>query len=167
VALSSDTLKSSLIQALQKTFNEDPENIAWDPPNIPIVVANSLADAYDSYVSSGSPTAGTLSIVSPGIKSVLASALIAPLMTGWAPGLIAYWTPVVWTGPGFIPINPTIPVPLAGIAPEISSMLSEGPQSLEDATDKISKILHKYTTLLTVTATTIPPASIVSILPVT
>lgn len=164
--LSASTLSDGLTRAFKKTFDTVKGSVDGSPPNIPKVVADELAAAYDGYVTSGSPKAGALSIVIPGIPASLGSAMVAPMMAGWFPGLVAYWTPVIWTGPGFIPINPTIPAALSGIAPEISKFLAGGSHSLEESADKISEILHKYTTQLMVTATTVPPASVVTIVPV-
>jgi hypothetical protein len=160
--------KSSLKSNLVSAFNDIKKNKHPGGPKLPkmsLFAATRLAKAYDDWVNSSVPLAGALTISVPGQPSLLAALLVAPLMAGWAPGLLAYWSPVMWAGAGFAPANPTIPAALAGIAPEMAAQMGNMASSIDDIADKIATILHKYTTQLQVTATTL--AGVASTLPVT
>ncbi len=101
----------------------------------------------------------------PGNLATLSALLVQNLMTGWTPGLLAYWTPVNWVGPGFIPVNPTVPVILSGIAAPLAATLAIK-TNREDAAKRIASILHSYTVQITVVTTTLPPATVVAIVPI-
>lgn len=156
MALEKDALAAKFVEAfarIRALKNPGPP----PPPLLPLAVAKELALAYHDWVSSSSPKAGgALSIVTPGQPSVLETALsAAPLLAGWTPGLQAYWGPVTWAGPGYEPAAPTIPASLSGIAPELAVLMAPPPKvkNEEEFADKLAVILHKYTTMLEVTAT--------------
>lgn len=132
--------------------------------------ADKLSSAYDDYASQALAGALTPTGLKP-IKATLMGLMVGQqLHDGFDKGLLAYWGPVMWAGPGFIPLNPTIPAGLAGVGNDLKSAfkdLADGKASVSDAADKIAQILHKYTGKLKVTATTVPPTSAVSTIPVT
>ncbi len=165
MSLSKSTLESNILSAFNETFNIIKGNVSGTPPLIPSPVANNLAKAYDDYVKSGSPKAGALSMATPGNLATLSSLMVQNMMTGWTPGLIAYWTPVNWVGPGFIPANPTVPAILSGIAAPLAATLATK-SNREDAAKRIAAILHSYTVQITVITTTIPPGTVVAIVPI-
>lgn len=133
-----------------------------DPPvMIPRRVASLLAEAYHEYAISAQ-AGPAVSMVVPPSPSVLESALVAPMLAGWAPGLAAYWAPVIWTGPGLIPVNPTVPAAVLGVAPEVLGLLSSlSPEDL--FLDRLSEILHRYTGQVLVTTTTVPPPVVIPV----
>jgi hypothetical protein len=141
-------------------------------PSTPNEVCAALAEAYDNWVISSVAMAGALTIVSPGMKSALQTSLVAPLLSGFGPGFAAYWSPVVFAGPGFIPANPVIPISTAasaaGITADMSDMMNsnKSPQSLEEVSFNLSKILCSWTTKLQVLATTTSVPPVVSTLPI-
>lgn len=135
------------------------------PPALCLEAAQALSDAYDRWVKGSNPMAGPLtSIVVPGASAGLTASLVLPLFTGWGPGFLAYWTPVMFAGPGFIPVNPIVPVStaaaVAGITAEMALLVSPAslptaPQSLEQTADVLSTILHRWTLSLQVLGTTL------------
>lgn len=138
-------------------------------PQIGVSVAQALAQAYDNYVKAGQPLAGALIISVPPVPSGLASALVAPNFAGWAPGLITYWTPVIFAGPGFIPVNPTIPAALSGITSPLAAVLKAnqtGKSSIDDSADQIASILHSFTIQVMVTTTTTSTPPVVAVVPI-
>lgn len=159
-------LAQNIKDAFEKTFDVIKGEVAGSPPLIPQVVANNLAQAYDSYVKSGAPLAGALMMATPGNLASLSAAMVQNMMRGWTPGLLSYWTPVIWAGPGFIPANPTIPAALSGIAAPLENTLQKQTDDRMDAARRIANVLHTYTLQIQVLATTVPPASAVSILPI-
>jgi hypothetical protein len=131
--------------------------------------AEALASAYDNYVISGQPLAGVLKISVPPVRATLVPFLSAPSLAGFVPGLSAYWSPVIWTGPGFIPTNPTIALPSPTLANDILSVLRDSVQlrlSSTDVADRIASLLHTYTTSITVTATTTSVPPVTSTIPI-
>lgn len=163
------TLKAGILNVFTQNTNskgKDPK-----PPAIPDQVAQALADAYDKYAL-GAKAVPPLTQVTPGVVAGLAKALVAPSMAGWAPGLLAYWSPVTYGGPGFIPVNPVAPSvgALSGISAEINDLffknLTNSKASADEVAGKIAGILHKYTTMLMITATTTSVPPVVTQMPV-
>lgn len=168
--LSQAVLKANIL----KVFNE--ANASKDkepgPPNIPTSLADKFADAYDQYAA-GAKTIGPLAQIVPGLKTGLAGSLNLPMFAGWGPGLIAYWAPVQYAGPGFIPVNPVAPSQTAAFASIITELgptlfkdMTDGKKSAADAADKIATILHKYTLKLMVTTTTTSAPPVIATVPV-
>lgn len=157
-------LKSKIKQALEDTAKvKDSE--AGAPPMIHSKAAKAIAAAYDDYASQAQ--AGPLLISVPGQKILIEQGLSAPSFAGLGPAILLYWTPIMWAGAGFIPANPTIPVALSGIAPEIAAMIAgTKPDSMDTFADKLSTILHTYTGQLMVLATTTSIPPVVSTIPV-
>lgn len=158
-----DKLKTAF-EDLQKEKTDSPAGTVIPPS------ATKIADAYHAYAKNA--MAGPLTPDGlPGVASILEAAMTGqPLDAGLDTGCLAYWSPVMWKGPGFIPMNPTIPAGLSGLKADLTAAfkkLTADKASVSDAADEIAKILHTYTTKLQVTATTVPPASVVSTLPVT
>lgn len=136
------------------------------PPLIDSSVAKALASAYDTYASKA--LAGALTISVPGQKSILEQAFKAPAFAGVTAGLLAYWTPVLWAGAGFIPANPTVPVALAGLSTPLSLLLKgPAPANMPLFASQLALLLHTYTSMLIVTATTTSTPPVVSPIPVT
>lgn len=138
------------------------------PPNVHSEAARLIASAYDSWIKLSVPAAGALVISAPGVMGSLVSSLRASRLVGFEAGLIAYWAPVMWSGPGFIPMNPTDTSGLVGLSAEIESFVSsdQKPSSVDDAAGKLSDILCKYTQRLNVIATTTTTPPVVSSIPV-
>lgn len=164
MALSLSTLTQNIIGVFQDGLKIKTAT-AGSPPLIDRSVAKALADAYDSYIKSGAPKAGSLSISVPGNVSALEQALTPTMMAGWSPGLLSYWSPVMWAGPGFIPANPTIPVAMAGVTPEVIPVVSTPSTSMENVASRIAAILHKYTMQIKVTSTTTTVPPVVAVIP--
>lgn len=156
--LQQSLLKKELLKSF-KEIQEMGDPGGPPPPLMAFKVAESLANAYHRWVSTSSPMAGPLTISVPGQPTLLASSLSSmPLMQGWGPGLLSYWTGVVWgNAPGFIPTNPTIAAPVLGVVPEIAILMVPPPkvESEDDFAEKFSTILSRYTKLIQVTATTV------------
>jgi hypothetical protein len=168
--LTKDNLKRNLKKSFDRIFDGTVKVADPQTPPLPLMakeVALELASAYDAWVESSSPLAGGLTIVTRGSKILIASQLIlVPLMAGWATGLTLYWTATTWgNNPGFIPVNPTVPASLIGIAPEMAAFIVSGGGDTDAMADKIATILHKYTMQLVVSATTVAGAT--SLVPVT
>lgn len=160
-------LQQSLSSGIADAFRNGmkiTEGSAGCPPNIVSSVAKELAGAYHSYASK--IMAGPLTPISFPMLSILETSLEPHRMIGWGTGLMSYWTPVMWKGPGFIPANPTIPGIISAAGPEVFSLFSNTIPSLEECADRIASILHKYTMQLKVLATTTTVPPVVSILPV-
>lgn len=146
------------------------------PPGMAFEVATALAQAYDSWARSA--TAGPLvSIVTPGSLSGLISSLVsvssppAFSFAGWSVGFSLYWSPVTFTGPNFITVNPVIPVSVvagaSGILSDFTNMIQESsngvsPASKDDSAVKIAAILHSWTTKLQVLGTTTSSPPVIS-----
>jgi hypothetical protein len=141
-------------------------------PSIPNEVCAALTEAYDNWVVSSVPMAGALTVVSPGLKSALQSLLAMPLLAGFGPGFAAYWSPVIFAGPGFIPTNPVVPISVsasaAGLSADILKMINsrDSPMTLEEVSLVLSKTLYSWTTKLQVLATTTSAPPVASVLPV-
>ncbi len=165
MSLEKSTLEKALLKAFMKIKETNSPGFA---PLLSPGVALALAEAYHEYAKDAS--AGPLVVASPGIPSALAGILsVIPLFAGWGPGLLAYWTPVTFAGPGFIPVNPTIPVAVVGVTAEIVLMLPPNPIKISSETEFVQKfadILHRYTTQIMVTATTTSAPPVVSTIPV-
>lgn len=168
--LSQSVLKANLL----KVFNEANESKTKDPgpPLIPVNLAQAFADAYDKYAQ-GAKTIGPLTQVSPGVTPGLAGSLVLPMFAGWGPGLIAYWSPVTYAGPGLIPVNPVIASVPAAFGPIVTELgptlfkdMTDGKKSADDVADKIATILHKYTGKLLVLTTTTSVPPVVAMVPV-
>lgn len=158
--LALDTLKSALLNALDESSKiEGPP--ASDPLSIPTKVAKSLAAAYHSYAST-TLALPMVSRVVPASLSSLESALTTFKMAGWEPGLIAYWSPVTWTGPGFIPVNPMVVASLSGISSEVERLMSSMSPSVQEFSGKLAGILHKHTVGLQVITTTLSAPPVIS-----
>lgn len=164
MSLSQSTLKDNILAAYNKALN-DQLGIANPPvpapPGLSSQMAGALAKAYDDYAKKAE--AGALnSIATPGLKSALESALTgAEDYSGWGPGVAAYWAPVMFTGSGYIPANPIIPLPTlsTGISSDIKDYLKVVRSSVDSAADDLATILHSWTTkqMVTTTTTTTPP----------
>lgn len=166
MSLEKGVLEESLLKAFMKI-----KQTKGSPGLAPLIsppVALELANAYHEYAQKA--IAGPLSLASPGVPAALAGILSAiPLFAGWGPGLLAYWTPVTFAGPGFIPVNPTVPVAVIGASAEIILMLPPNPIKIkteEEFVQKFAEILHKYTTQVMVVATTTTVPPVVSTIPV-
>jgi hypothetical protein len=155
--LKPDTLAQSLIAAQKRIQNLKPP-FAPPAPLMALTVAAEYAKAYDDWVNASSPLAGgVLSIITPGSKDLITASLVSvPLMAGWVPGLIAYWTPVVWAGPGYIPANPTVAAAISGMAAPLAVLFVPPPlfTSQEAFATALATILYTFTLLVTVTGTT-------------
>lgn len=156
--LDQEELKKQLMAA----FDRIKKNKDIPVPSSPLLspfAANELAMAYDTWIKNTPPKAGgALSISSPGQTSLLAASLASiPLMAGWAPGLLAYWTPVLWKGPGFSAApNPTIPAGILALAVPLATLISPPPKvTSEDAfAAELAGILYAGTKIgIIVTAT--------------
>ena len=158
-------IKSAFDSAMQIKSSEQ-----GCPPNIHSQVAKSLAAAYDDWVTQAVPLAGVLSISLPGQKSVLETPFALPNFTGLGPGIILYWTPVMWAGPAFIPSNPFSPpslLSLTGIAADIAAFVAgPKPTTSDDAANQIATILYTYTMKLKVLATSMTTPPVVSMFPI-
>lgn len=174
--LSKNVLKNNLIYAFNniKTAKK-PEFKVQLAPLQPPAVAREFAIAYHRYAAMA--TAGALPLqISRGSIDALAGPLMTiPLWAGWGPGFLAYWTPVAFTGPGFLPANPILPPTIAAGAGLITAEILAGilnPTNMtssnteEAVADKLATILHKYTTQLQVLATTLTVPPVVSNMPV-
>lgn len=164
--LSQSVLKGELLNAFNKISqikDKTPQGVIHPQ------AADALASAYDNYVLAGQPLAGILQISVPPVKASLTAVMTMPSLAGFPAGLPAYWAPVIWTAPGFIPVNPTIPTPPGSMVSDILNILTsavEKKSSAEDVADQVSSILHTYTTGLLVTATTISVPPVTSTFPV-
>lgn len=131
-------------------------------------IAKILAGAYDSWVVDSVPLAGgVLTVVTPGLPSTIAAALVlTPNFAGWTPGLIAYWSTVTWgNNPLFSLVNPTIAAGISGLSSPMAAYFAAPTASSQaDAADRIADLLYTYTVTVQVTATTI--AGVVSAVPV-
>jgi hypothetical protein len=168
MSLVKDDLKKGFVKAFQDGMKLDDDDGGKSPPAVHSKVAKALASAYDSYANAA--VAGELSISVPGQVSLLEEGFATSMFVGVGPSILSYWTPVIWEGTGFIPANPMAPsslTALASIAPDIVTLISQNAGSIEDFAGDLASILHKYTSKLQVTATTLPPASAVSTIPVT
>lgn len=166
MALVQATLKAQL-EAAFKTLQAD---TATSSPKGTVISSSAtlLAAAYHTYASLALVDAG-FSQVTPATPSPMQAAMIGqPLDAGFESGMTAYWTPVTWTAPGFIPVNPTNPAGISGVASDLKSAfkdLTDGKASVSDAADRIATILHTYTQKVMVNTTTVPPASVPATLP--
>lgn len=164
MSLSESTLKDNILEAYNKALNDqlgiaNPPSPA--PPGMSSQMAGALAKAYDDYAKKAE--AGALNtIVTPGLKSALESSLTgAEEYSGWGSGVAAYWAPVMFTGGGYIPSNPIIPLPTlsTGIDGEIKDYVKVTRDSVEKSAADLAKILHSWTTkqMVTTTTTSTPP----------
>lgn len=166
MALTKDGLKRKLLgvfEGIEK--GEIPVSFPPVPPP-PLMakeVAAALARAYDAWVGESSPTAVGLTIVSRGSHLALAAQLSAlPLMAGWTPGLVSYWTATTWgNNPLFVPVNPTFSAALVGLGPELAAFVLPPPKvsSKEEAADRIAEMLHKYSMQIKVSAISVTGAA--------
>lgn len=169
MALSKDLLKSLLLKAFSDIKRNPGSNSL---PLISQEVAMKLALAYDQYAKLAN--AGPLLPATPGNITGLASQLSSlPLFSGWGPGLVLYWTPVMFSGPGFIPVNPTVAAGASVASAQIASYLSpiissigSSKQTEDQFLESLSSILHSATQTVIVTATTTTAPPVVSTIPV-
>ena len=165
MALVKSLLKSGILAAMRSVKNNPGPSSA---PNMSPAVAREFANAYHSYAAAA--MAGSTTITVPGQASTLAGSLSAvPLFLGWGPGMLAYWSPIAFGGPGFIPVNPTVAAAVVGATAEIALLLP--PNSIENRTEeefaeKLSTVLDKWTKLVMVTTTTMSVPPIVLVVPV-
>ena len=167
-------VKDNLVTALSGAFVEiqnDPEINKLTPvPNfILLPAAQKISDAYVGWVTGSQPSAGKLSPTSYPSSDIIAGPLATtPLMAGLPLGLSAWWLALNWTGNGFAPVNPSIPIAgVPGLTAAILLLLTPPPKAkdLQDFSRQLAEILYTYTTLVQVTATT--TAGAVLVLPVT
>jgi len=164
MALLQPILKQNILNAMNKIKASKESDVT--SPLLSSVDAQAYADAYHSYAASA--MAGIATIVVPGQASALKGPLMGmPLFTGWGPGLVAYWTPVMFTGPGYIPVNPTIAVGAIGASAEIALLLPPNKIDIkteEEFAGKLATILDKWTKNVIVLLTTIsvPPITMPS-----
>lgn len=165
MALSKSALKSGILAAFQKIKSNPGQALA---PNMSLPVARELADAYHTYASTA--MAGSTTITIPGQASTLAGVLSSvPLFLGWGPGMLAYWSPVMFGGPGFIPSNPTVAAAIVGATAEIALLLPPNIITIrteEEFAEKLSTILDRWTKLVMVVTTTTTPTPVVLVVPV-
>ena len=166
MALVQTVLKQNILNAMNKIKASKESDIT--SPLLSSVDAQAYADAYHSYAASA--MAGIATIAIPGQASALKGPLMGmPLFTGWGPGLVAYWTPVMFTGPGYIPVNPTIAAGAIGASAEIALLLPPNKTNVkteEEFADKLATILDSWTKKVMVTLTTLPtPVPVVSVSP--
>lgn len=158
-------LQPSLAQLIRGAYDDSVSAATpapGSPPNVPLAVAERLGRAYDSYART--VLAPVLTVVTPPNLPGLVAALTAPMLSGWAPGLVAYWTPVTFFGPGLIPVNPIDPSSLASLAPIVSTGVVQAlappfPATTAEAAARMASALHSATLSLRVitTTTTVPP----------
>jgi hypothetical protein len=161
--LSESSLKNDIKKALEDGNNMKDEE-SGVPPMISKKVAKGFATAYDDYAMKA--MAGPLLPTTPGPTAMI-TPFSAPDFAGVGPALMVYWLAVIWAGPGFLP-GVTIPIPLVGVAPDIAAMIAGTPPDSADAfAAKFAGILHKYTGMLTVLATTSTPPPTPTTFPVT
>lgn len=163
--LSQELLKNNLKEAFS-TIKANPGPLT--APLMSPIVSSQLANAYHRYAITA--TAGPLVQVVSGNPAVLASQLSAlPMMGGWQTGLVLYWTPVMFTGPGFIPLNPIVPASLSTAGAAISALLAESfstSMSEDVFCLRLSGVLHTVTSGLIVTSTTISTPPVIAPVPV-
>lgn len=155
--------QQDLSRRFAKTFTDVQRNVlrvtpaGVQLPLMPIELAQELSKQYHEWASSA--IAGGMIPVG-GNHSLIASQLSSmPLMSGWAPGLISYWTAVSWNAPT-ISTGVSIPVALVKISADIVSQFiappnpsAFSPQSIDEFADRLATILHSGTLLLQVTQT--------------
>lgn len=108
-------------------------DLALNYPNIPEDSARKMASAYDSYAKAAIALGGT-PIFTGSEKSALESALmpafknnrsvIATYANAWYQGIVAYWTPVLWTPPPGYAIGAVTVPPAATITSLLVSTMS-------------------------------------------
>lgn len=161
MSLSKDILAREILSAFQNVLKlKESSSAGVTHPK----AADVLSSAYHNYVNIGQPTAGGLKTVTQPSREVLTPFLVAPSLSGFVNGLVAYWSPVTWTAPGFSPANPTIVIPSPSMASDLVNIFQiavQNKSSTLDISDRIASVLHTYTMSIAVTATTtsVPPTT--------
>ncbi len=159
--LSKSALKSKFIGIFNDVQNrviQVPNPSIVPVPLIPSPIAIALANAYHEWATGASagamvPVGGNPSVIAGPLSSM-------PMMSGWGPGLIAYWlaTPWVSVPPGTL-AGVSIPAIMAKVPVDIASRILVPPypgrSSKEDFADILADILFVNTKSLTVTQTVI------------
>ena len=162
--LSKSDLKANILTAFRNVKSSPGPLTA---PLMSPIVANQLANAYHKYALAG--MAGALKAIVPGQPAALGGPLAAvPLFLGWGPGLLAYWTPVIFAGPGFIPANPTVPAAVVGVTADIVLLLPPNPIKIkteEEFADKLATALDLWTKKIMVITTTVSVPPVVAPMP--
>lgn len=166
--------KSTLAAGFHQVFLDVEEGrISVPNPQGPIVmmhknVADALANEYHKWAQ-GVLAGGMKGL--GGNPQVISTQLQAlPLMTGWGPGTVSYWTMTTWQLPG-VSTGVSIAPPLAKTSADIAvsfnpaSILSMAPNSRFQFADRLAGILQSNLSLLTVTQTIIS-TGITSVVPV-
>lgn len=157
--LSKTSLAEAFVAFLKRVSSGEVSIKQNTVPLMPKEVADGLAQAYHDWTRSAL-AGGMLPI--GGDPSVISAQLqLFPLMAGWGPGTVAYWSSVLWALPG-VSNGVTIPVTMAKVSVDILAELftppfpnSSSPKSVEEFADKLAGILYSNTTSLIVTQTVI------------
>lgn len=111
------------------------------------------AEAYDDYAKNA-----TAHVLVPKLaKELITTSMVSSpqdFYGGLSVGIVAYWTASVWSGPGFVGSLPTAVNP-RNLFVTLSADMMKGEISVESAADKISAVLHEYTSSLLVIATNV------------
>lgn len=133
-------------------------------------VCELIASAYHSYVLGVSP--GPFTFVTPPVPASFASALPPPFFAGLPAAFVAYWSPVTWVAPGFIPANPTVAAGGAVvIASALPTLLFSAPgvpvrrDSFSEFADDLAEVLHAATLAVVITSTTTSAPPVVAPVP--
>jgi len=126
-------------------------------PLMPPPLAAAFAQAYHEWAMTAM---ANVMHPSPGVPDVIAAQLVlVPLMAGWGPGTIAYWSMVSWNLEG-IATGVTIAANMAAVSAQLLAEIftppfpnNSSPKTKEEFADKLATILDMHTRMIQVTQT--------------
>jgi len=139
--------KSTLSKGLEQQFGSKPASAAQ--------AASDWASSYTSYAAAALSTGGSLPVTALANQGLLIAAFTAAFQTqsssgaaaAMAQGVTAFWTAMVWVGPGMLgttvfPGNPTLASALASVFADTSEQSdADKARALADAFDAGAKLV--------------------------